>query len=364
MKKFFTLFAAALIAAGANAQEKFGIYNTEKITSSKAKLNCDQNDDGDDIWFTYTADGVVVNHTYGSAAKYYPVIKKENGASRATDFNSGAFIYRYTGDSNLGANWSPNDIMLYTSGYRDGKTAEEATISSDDDAYSRFPEYEGDYPNKAAAEEAGAAKRDYSKEDIAQNNPDFWGGFQVDVPAGKQLNISKIHVAVGAGNNFWWAVNVNDGNGTRLYNSNTAYISNGNSIDVAKQGWHMGFSADITAESVSEPYVGSDIIANYGEVLTTEIAETNGLKKGPSTAFATIPADLALTGNGNTVRIYFGIQNSRLFGIGELWVEGTLSEATGIDNIVTDAKAVAPRKVLENGRILIGNYNIAGQRVK
>lgn len=363
MKKIFTLFAAALIAAGANAQEKYGIYNSEKVTSSKAKLSCDQNDDGDDIWFTHTANGVVVTSTYGSATKYYPVIKKQNGASRASDFNSGAFVYKYSGEASVGATWAPNDLMLYASGFRDGKSVDDATITSDEDAYSRFPEYEGDYKSKAEAEEAGAAKRDYTKEDIAQNNPDYWAGMQIDVPAGKQLNVSKIHVAIGAGNNFWWAVNVNDGNGTRLYNSNTAYISNGNSIDVAKQGWHMGFSADITAESVSEPFVGSDIIKSYGEVLTTEIAETAGLKKGPSTAFTTIPANLALTGNGNTVRLYFGIQNSRLFGIGELWVEGTLSDASGINTVEAEG-SVAPLKHVENGRILIGDFNIAGQRVK
>ena len=376
MKKIFTLIAMAVVALSANAQSQYGIYFDTTL-----ELGSVYGVTEEAIGYTpgvyEIKDGVKVTYTNGKDTKYIADLEKTFGVGffKSDNFNNGAFIYdAYKGpNGSYTSTWSLQDGgVLVCTGYKNGtdETAE-GFIGSDADAASRWPEHENN--------DESQPKIDYTKGDLFSIAPDYWTGMTVEVPAGKTLNVDKITAAIGAGNNMYWSVNIFNEAGQMIYDSKVAQIYSGNSTTAEKQVWHMGYSATITPTEVSEhlggeyykvggytagpPPVNHDLNAYAGgSVLPLTAAKIEGLKAGigwdptggktPASKFQPLPAEgLKLTGK-NTVRIYFCCKNSRLLGIGDLSLYGTLTEggSTGIDNVVVEN---------ENAPV----YNVAGQVV-
>lgn len=360
MKKIFTLIIAATAALSASAQTQYGIYadvTTEAGSFQSVALS-------DDVW-GYGIKGTGVTFTYGKDTKYLPTLIETLQCDPTKDFNSGAFIYdAYQVNGNYTNNWSISyaNEVLFCSGYQNGTDKEAAGyISSDADAASRWPEC-------TDPEHEKETKIDYGAKDLAAIS-DYWAGFEIEVPAGQTLNVSKISAAIGGGNNYAWSVQVYNEAGERLYDSKTAFIQSGNSTDDYKARLHIGYSADITATDVAEPLGGYVYLAggDYdkllpgGGLLPINLTKLDAFKtangweltsgKTPATLFQKLPeGGLKLTGK-NTVRLYFGgIKNSRLFAIEHFYVEGE-AVTDGISS-VTAAPAAAARA-----------YNLAGQAV-
>lgn len=380
MKKIFTLIAMAAMALSVNAQsERYGIY-FDSTSMPGTILGVTELPDGTFGHGIATAGDVKVAYDNGKDTKTIPGLIAAFGI--AMDFNNefntqgGNAIYDayIAPNGSYTSTWSVMDNNLFVvTGYRNGtdETAD-GYVSSDDDASSRWPESE--------IPDDDNTKIDYTKKDLCTIAPDYWTGMTVEVPAGKTLNVEKITAAIATGNNMFWSINIFNEAGQMVYDSKVAQIYAGNSVDAAKQMWHMGYSADITATEVSEPLGGEYYtVGSYtagpppvkydldayagGKVLPLTAAKIDGLKAGlgwdptggktPASKFQTLPeGGLKLTGK-NTVRIYFCCKNSRVFGIGDLSLYGTLGEggSTGIDNVVVENGANAPV------------YNVAGQIV-
>lgn len=369
MKKIFTLAALTVVALGATAQSKrYGIYVDTELEPGTfyGVTDLGDNEYGPGV----RTDGTVgVTYTNGSATKYVLDLKKQFGSqfNHLSEFNTGAFIgdaYK-TPMGTYSSNWSAVDAgVLVCSGFKNTyDETDPSYVKSDDDSGSRWPE-----------KDASGSNIDYKKLNLHELNPDYWTGMTLDIPDGSTLNVDRISCAVTAGNNFNWSIVIFDANNNIVYDSKVAQIKNGNSTTESKQVFHIGYSAEITSEGVIEPLGGENYINGIlmsastwqnipsGEstclpVTKEKIAKwteagfydsTDG--GTPASRFQPIPADLKLTGK-NTVRIYFGIKNSRLFGIQYLDVYGTLTGASGIEDITVDEAADAPL------------YNLAGQRV-
>lgn len=371
MKKIFTLFAASLVCAGAFAQTvEYGIYTD---LSKAGKIRGIKNaDDDKDFGIKTDEDGIVkVTHVDGETVKAYMKLNEENNADREQDFNGGRIFYQ-------GVAMTVSDpILLYCSGFRDGTSSTDCTITSDNDATSRFPESE-DFENKDNGD--GTFDTGYwfgketdlqpmsNKTDMAAQNPGYWTGVQIEVPAGKQINVENISVKVAAGNAFWWCVNIYNEAGTAIYKSGTACMQFSNGDKNTENYW-IGGSAEISKEGIIEPEGGKiygdgkrvdEDHANY-DILTLPIdaAKANkfeeaqgskfGAGKTPLYNFQPLPEGLALPAGKNTVRLYFGKRNSRLFCPVQLLVSGTLGEETAIETLAS-AKQEAV------------SYNLAGQQ--
>jgi len=370
MRKIFTLFAVSLIGAGAFAQSvEYGIYTD---LSKAGKIRGFRNADDDFEWGIKSGDNVKVSFAEGETVKGYAKLKEENNADKEQDFNSGRIYF------NGKLMTVSHDILLYCSGFRDGTSNDNCTYTSDNDATSRFPESE-DFENKDNGDGTFDTGYWYGKEttlqpmststDMAEQNPGYWVGSQIEVPAGKQINVNEISVKVAAGNAFWWCVNIYNEAGEAIYKSGTACMQFSNGDKNTEFFW-IGGSAVITTAGVTETNGGSVYgngtstkgadYANY-DLLTLPIDQTKadafeaaqgskyGAGKTPLYNFQPIPEGFRLPAGKNTVRIYFGKRNSRLFCPVELLVKGNLGEATSIENL-----SVQKNKATE--------YNLAGQQ--
>lgn len=372
MRKIFTLCAASLVCAGAFAQSaEYGIYTD---LSKNAKIRGFKNADEDYV-FGVKDDGVCkVALAEGETVKAYAKLKEENNADKEQDFNSGRI---YLNGVQMTVS---HDVLLYVSGFRDGTTKDNCTISSDNDATSRFPEDE-DFINKDNGDGTFDTGYWYGKEttlqpmstktDMAEQNPGYWVGASIEVPAGKQLNVEKISAVVAAGNAFWWCIDVISEAGDSLYKSGTCCMQFSNG-DKNTQYYWIGGSADITADAITEPNGGS-IYGHGTEVLGSEYANFDlltlpidsakaaafeaaqgaqfGAGKTPLYNFKKLPANLNLPAGKNTVRIYFGKRNSRLFCPVQLLLTATLADASSIENVAANRNEKAC-------------YNLAGQRMQ
>lgn len=369
MKKIFTLIAMAVMALSASAQNTYGIF-IDETTMPGTLMGVNEEAIGFTPGVTTTGD-VKVTYTNGKDTKYIADLEKTYGANFfLNEFNSGSFQYRpYVAAGSVAATWSLMDGgVLVCTGYKNGKDETAAGfVGSDADAASRWPENENNDETQP--------KIDYFKKNLYEIAPDYWTGMTIEVPAGQALNVDEISVAIGGGNAFYWSVAIFNEAGEMLYDSKVAQAQNNfNSTDAAKQSNICGFSADITAAGVSEPFGGynfmpaswhssggyfDNFIGETALPITLEKADkmaaagwdpTN--KKSPVRKFQPLPAGLKLTGK-NTVRVYFCCKNSRLFGLPYLYVKGTTGEggSTGIDNVVVENGANAPV------------YNVAGQIV-
>lgn len=368
MRKIFTLVAMTIVALGATAQsQRYGIYaDTESEPGSFYGVT----DLGDNVYVPgVRTDGIVgVTYTNGSATKYVLDLKKKFGSefNHLSEFNSAALIgdaYK-TPMGTYSSTWSAVDAgVLVCTGFKNTyDTTDPSYVSSDDDSGSRWPE-----------NDAEGNKINYGALALHEIAPDYWTGMTLDIPAGSALNVEKISCALAAGNNMWWSIEIFDANNNLVYDSKVAQIKNGNSTTESKQVCHVGYSADITAEGVSEPLGGEYFITGnmWGSDFATPVGgsclpitkekidiwkATTGLwdpvtGDTPASKFQPLPAGgLQLTGK-NTVRIYFCCKNSRILGIQYLDVYGTLTGSSGIEDITVDNAADAPL------------YNLAGQRV-
>ena len=371
MKKIFTLIAMAVMALSASAQNTYGIFMDE-TTQNGTLMGVTEEAIGYTPGVT-TAGDVKVTYTNGKDTKYIAELEKTFGTNffLTDNFNSASFQYRpYIANGSINATWSLMDGgVLVCTGFKNG-TDETAAgfVGSDADAASRWPENENNDETQP--------KIDYFSKNLYEIAPDYWTGMTIEVPAGQALNVDEISVAIGGGNAFYWSVAIFNEAGQLLYDSKVAQAQNNfNSTDAAKQSNICGFSADITAAGVSEPLGGYNFMpaswhssAGYFDKFIGETALPITLEKAdkmaaagwdptggktPASKFQTLPeGGLKLTGK-NTVRIYFCCKNSRVFGIGDLSLYGTLGEggSTGIDNVVVENDANAPV------------YNVAGQIV-
>lgn len=375
MKKIFTLITMAVMALSASAQEKYGIY-CDLTTTKGAIMGVDMNENYEFIPGAVKPEGSKVGITYtnGKDTKY--VLRL--GVNINDNFNGGSLIYDYQPgvEGTAPSTWSAMDPGCFVcTGWADADEVDvngNGEITADDDASSRWPETEDPKDDKTP-------KIDYCKKNLYEIAPDYWTGMTVEVPAGETLTVEKISVALGAGNNMWWSVNVFDEAGNMIYDSKVAQIQNGNSPTKDQQN-HAGYSADITSTEVIEPLggevfhkgswtygpppttydyatpVGGTCLPITKEKIATWASSSCGNpcgNKTPASIFQTLPeGGLKLTGK-NTVRIYFCCKNSRLLCLPYFYLYGSLGAGgqTGIDNVVVENDANAPV------------YNVAGQIV-
>ncbi|MBQ9561758.1 MAG: chitobiase/beta-hexosaminidase C-terminal domain-containing protein [Prevotella sp.] len=140
-------------------------------------------------------------------------------------------------------------------------------------------------------------------------------------------------------------------------------------------------AATITGTAVTGKIAAGEGILFKGEAnATVTILETTGATaladnslSGTTTASgdkADVPS-ICYTLSGDTFKKFTGTS----FNDNKAYIEGTKTlssltivfegeEATSVEAIAEAAEAVAPVKVIKNGKLYIGNYNVAGQQVK
>ena len=109
------------------------------------------------------------------------------------------------------------------------------------------------------------------------------------------------------------------------------------------------------AAELDNDLIGANALTNFDDYTYPYVLASNGTK----TSFVKLTSDYYDEMFGKAFIVYAGMQEGSL----DIQFEG---EATAINNVNANdnANSEAPVKVIKNGKLFIGNYNVAGQQVK
>ncbi len=109
------------------------------------------------------------------------------------------------------------------------------------------------------------------------------------------------------------------------------------------------------ATELDNDLIGANALTNFDDYTYPYVLASNGTK----TSFVKLTSDYYDEMFGKAFIVYAGMQEGSL----DIQFEG---EATAINNVNANdnANSDAPVKVIKNGKLFIGNYNVAGQLVK
>jgi hypothetical protein len=109
------------------------------------------------------------------------------------------------------------------------------------------------------------------------------------------------------------------------------------------------------ATELDNDLIGANALTNFDDYTYPYVLASNGTK----TSFVKLTSNYYDEMFGKAFIVYAGMQEGSL----DIQFEG---EATAINNVNANdnANSEAPVKVIKNGKLFIGNYNVAGQQVK
>ena len=187
---------------------------------------------------------------------------------------------------------------------------------------------------------------------LGDGNQNFWGYLNMDLKAGQTYLLFQDSSQIGFGGFQFTDGKVAEGD---LFSATaTVFLPEG--ISKAESVTYNGDETFTSAAGATVTITFTTLCSEYtltgikGNITPAKGWEVKSSENGTVTIAAV----------GETEPKYavsFTTEGAETFSVANNTVDG-------IQVVKDDAAAAAPRKVLENGRILIGNYNIAGQRVK
>ena len=178
-------------------------------------------------------------------------------------------------------------------------------------------------------------------EELSARGDESYYGFKMTIPAGKTINIDRLVAQAFAGNAFSWAVTISQ-NGEVLYDTKNLKVNGYN------QPYCYVDSINVTATAATGLSDAAKERTTVPETNTEEaVMNWSGWEIGNY-----LPATLQGLSGEVEVKMYYFNKVTKVFAVGDLYVEVSAGEGTGISSAI-----------IENAAKSNVMYNLAGQRI-